>query len=43
MSTSTKVRTRKFSWLALVNKADPKRKRRKVEYIFSNGRKFKEK
>lgn len=36
------VTTRKISWAAIVNMLDPKRKERKVEYIFSNGRKFKE-
>lgn len=41
--TKSKVTTRKFSWKAIVNKADPKRKEKKVAYIFSNGRKFKEK
>lgn len=38
----TKVKRRKISWAAIVNKADPKRKERKTAYIFSNGRKFKE-
>jgi len=35
-----KPKTRKISWRAVVEKADPDRKKRKVEYIFSNGRKF---
>jgi len=32
-----------ISWKALVDKADPKRNEPKTAYIFSNGRKFKEK
>jgi len=38
-----KPKTRKISWKALVNKLDPDRKKKKTAYIFSNGRKFKEK
>lgn len=36
-----KVKTTKISWKALVNKADPNRKKKQTEYEFSNGRKFK--
>jgi len=36
----SKPKMSKISWRALVDKVDPDRKKRKVEYIFSNGRKF---
>ena len=40
MARHQKVKTRKISWKAVVNKADPERNRRKVAYVFSGGRKF---
>jgi len=38
---NTKVRTRKISWKAEVDKLDPTRYRATNEYRFSNGRIFK--
>lgn len=38
-----KPKTTKISWAAIVDKTDPKRKEPKTAYIFSNGRKFKDK
>ena len=40
---SEKPKSKKISWKELVEKADPKRNEPKVAYVFSNGRKFKEK
>lgn len=35
-----KPKFKKISWKAIVDKADPDRKKRKPEYRFSNGREF---
>lgn len=39
---SEKVKTKEISWLAVVNSAEPDRNRKRTVYVFSNGRKFKE-
>jgi len=37
---SEQVKTKTISLKSIVDKLDPDRKKRKVEYLFSNGRKF---